>query len=101
MRTLLILALSALVSGVVELWPFLQERPVLRGQMNVDSQADRSSRPCVQRRECRLRTRRQGPAESHQPVVEATASPAGGPDDARDPHRTDGLWLHATTAVEL
>jgi hypothetical protein len=98
MKALLILALSALVSGVVELWPFLQERPLARDPLAVEARVERPGSPCVGHRECERRKRESAASEAQEPSGSASAELRGG---SRDAFLPGGLWLHARTAVDL
>ena len=58
MKTLLFIALSALISGIVELWPTLKDGPWVRNPIHIEARSDGPSVACPARKSCPSRARR-------------------------------------------
>ena len=96
MKTLLFIALSALISGIVELWPMLKDGPWIRNPIQIEARSDGPSAVCRTRKSCPTRARR----DEREQVVDVS-NPAMAERLFLEARRLNEAWFPATVSIEL
>ena len=96
MKTLLFIALSALISGIVELWPMLKDGPLIRNPLRIEARSDGPSAECRTRKSCPTRARR---SEREQAVDVSNLAIAER--SLLEVRRLNEDWFPATVSIDL
>ena len=96
MKTLLFVALSALISGIVELWPMLKDGPAIRNPIHIEAKSDGPSALCRAKKSCPTKARRNEPEQA---AVTANATMAER--SWLEARAVSEDWLPATISIEL
>ena len=96
MKTLLFVALSALISGIVELWPMLKDGPWIRNPIQIEARSAGPSVDCRARKSCPTRA-----GKDERELATEVSKLAMAERSLIEARSVNEDWLKATVSIEL